>query len=128
MLIVLCITFIHLTHYLENEFYLKLNINTTKVFLVSQYVLILSMSLRFIDKTKTKTLKKIQSLVKKKSIIKKINIIPTDIVKNTKGKITNFYDTYKKEKEKEKIRLEKKRKSDQKKELILQKKQIQKEK
>ena len=69
------------------------------------------MSLRFIDKTKTKTLKKIQSLVKKKSIIKKINIIPTDIVKNTKGKITNFYDTYKKEKEKEKIRLENKRKS-----------------
>ena len=45
-----------------------------------------------------------------------------------KNKISNFYNNLKKQREKEKIKLEKKRKLDEKKELQNQKKEVQKEK
>ncbi len=46
----------------------------------------------------------------------KIN--PAKIIENTKNKIDNYYTNFKKEREKEKIKLEKKRKLDAKKENL----------
>ena len=55
-------------------------------------------------------------------------IKPSKIIGNTKNKLENYYSKLKKEREKEKIRLERKRKLDEKRELVNQKKQAQKEK
>ena len=49
-------------------------------------------------------------------------IKPSKIIGNTKNKLENYYSKLKKEREKEKIRLERKRKLDEKRELINQKK------
>ena len=42
-------------------------------------------------KKKKKNVNNFKSLIQKKLIIKNIEIIPKDLVKNTRTKITNFY-------------------------------------
>ena len=56
-------------------------------------------------------LKNIQSLVPKNLNLKKFKVNPVDVIEDTKNKIGNFYSNLKKEREKEKIRLEKKKKT-----------------
>ena len=73
-------------------------------------------------------LKNIKSLVPKNINLKKFKVNPIDVIEDTKNKIGNFYSNLKKEIEKEKIRLEKKRKQEDLKELQRQKRQVQKEK
>ena len=58
----------------------------------------------------------IKSLIPKNISLEKIKINPTDLIKNTKGKIESYYTNLKKERDKEKKRLDKKRKLDEKKE------------
>ena len=57
----------------------------------------------------------------------KIKIPKIISIKDTKKKIGNFYSNYKREKEREKIRAEKNRKLEEKREILRQKKQAQKE-
>ena len=70
----------------------------------------------------------IQSLVPKNLKLDKLKINPIGVIKDTKNKLGNFYINLKKEREKEKKRLENKRKLDEIRELQKQKKQAQKEK
>ena len=72
-------------------------------------------------------LKNIQSLLPKKLNLDKFKVNPVGVIEDTKNKIGNFYSNLKKEKEKEKRRLENKRKLDEKRELQKQKKQAQKD-
>ena len=76
---------------------------------------------------KNKALKNIHSLLPKNLGLNKIKINPVNVIEDTKNKIDNFYTNFKKERQKEKIKLEKKRKLDEKKEIEKQKKQAQKE-
>ena len=71
-------------------------------------------------------LKNIQSLVPKNLDINKVN--PLNFIENTKKKLGNYYNDLKKEREKQKERLEKKLKLDEKKEEQRQKREAQKEK
>ena len=72
-----------------------------------------------------KKLKGLETIVKKKI---KIKTNPLNIIDETKDKIGNFYSNIKKEREKEKKRVEKKKILDAKKELQKQKKEAQKKK
>ena len=67
-------------------------------------------------------LKNIQNLVNKKIKLDKLKINPIDVVEETKNKIGNLYDNFKKDREREKIKAEKKRKAEKIKELQNQKK------
>ena len=59
-------------------------------------------------KKKKTVLRNIQSLIPENI---KVNVIsPIKIIENTKNKIDNYYTTFKKDREKEKKRLEKKKK------------------
>ncbi len=49
-------------------------------------------------KTKKRKLKNLESLMGNYYQKKKIEVFPTDLFKNTKNKITNFYEDYKKNK------------------------------
>ena len=51
---------------------------------------------------------KIKSLISKNIGLEKIKLNPADLIKNTKDKIEDYYTTLKKERDKEKKRLEKK--------------------
>ena len=55
-------------------------------------------------------LKNIQNLVNKKIKLDKLKINPIDVVEETKNKIGNLYDNFKKDREREKIKAEKKEK------------------
>ena len=66
--------------------------------------------LKNLNKKKIKKIKNLQSLIPKDLNFNKIKIKPIRVLENTKSKISNFYSDYKKQKEKEKIRLEKKKK------------------
>ena len=79
-------------------------------------------------KKKKENLKGFKSLIEEKLIKKKIEIIPKDLVKNTRNTITNFYEDYKKNKEREKIKLEKQKKLNEKKQLLKEKRDAQREK
>ena len=68
------------------------------------------MSSKIRAKKKNTGLKNIQSLIPKNLNLHKIKMNPLDVIENTKNKIGNFYSNLKKEKEKEKKRLDKKRK------------------
>ena len=74
------------------------------------------MSPKKIDKKKNKNLKSIQSLVKKNLNLNKFKVSPANVIEDTKKKIGNFYINLKKEREKEKKRIENKRKLEDKKE------------
>ena len=80
------------------------------------------MSPKIVERKKNKALKKIQTFVPKNLNIKKIKINPINIIENTKNKIGGYYTNLKKEREKQKIKLQKKRLLDEKKELHQQKK------
>ena len=77
---------------------------------------------------KKKNLKDLKSSLGINLTKKKIEIFPTNLLKNSKNKITNFFEDYKKNKEKEKIKQEKQRKINEKKQLLKEKKDAQKEK
>ena len=62
-------------------------------------------------KKKNPGLKKIQTLVSKNLNLRKFKVNPTNVIEDTKNKIGNFYTKLKLEREKEKKRLEKKRKN-----------------
>ena len=68
------------------------------------------MGLKKSDKKKTKAFKNIQSLVTKNLNLNKIKVNPVDVIEDTKNKIGNIYRNFKKEREKEKIKTEKKKK------------------
>ena len=85
------------------------------------------MSPKKIEKKRNQGLKSLQSFVSKDLNLKKFKVNPTNVIENTKSKIGNFYSNLKKEREKEKRRLENKRIIDEKKELERQKKQAQKD-
>ena len=70
------------------------------------------MSPKRVDKKKKINFKEITSVVSKKLDFNKIKIDPSNIIEQTKSKIGNFYENLKKEREKEKQRLEKKRQLD----------------
>jgi len=72
------------------------------------------MSLKKGKKKNTKGLKDIQSLIPKKIKLNKIKVNPLSVIEETKNKLGNFYSNLKKEREKEKQRLEKKRDLDEK--------------
>ena len=72
-------------------------------------------------------IKNINSFIPKNLNLNKLKVNPVNAFEGAKNKISNFYNNLKKEKEKEKIRLEKKRKLDEKKDLIRKKKQAEKE-
>ena len=59
-------------------------------------------------KKKIIDLKNIQSLVPKNLKLNKFKVNPVNVIEGTKNKIGNFYINLKKEREKEKLRLEKK--------------------
>ena len=61
-------------------------------------------------KNKSISIKNIQSLVSKDINLKKLKVNPVNVIENTKNKIGNFYNNLKKEREKEKKRLENKKK------------------
>ena len=86
------------------------------------------MSPKRVNKKKKINFKGLTSLVPKKIDFDKIKINPSNIIEHTKGKIGNFYENLKKEREKEKKRLEKKRLLDEKKEALREKKQAQRDK
>ena len=69
----------------------------------------------------------LSSFVQKKLKLPKIKVSPKNIIEETKGKIGSFYKNFKKERLKEKKRLEKTKKLEEKKEELRQKKQAQKE-
>ena len=77
---------------------------------------------KIVERKKNKALKKIQTFVPKNLNIKKIKINPINIIENTKNKIGGYYTNLKKEREKQKIKLQKKRLLNEKKELKQQKK------
>ena len=85
------------------------------------------MSPKRITKKKTMGFKDIQSLVPKELKLNKLKVNPLNVIEGTKNKIGNFYTNLKKEREKEKKRLEKNRKLEEKRELQRQKKQAEKE-
>ena len=51
---------------------------------------------------KKRSLKNLKSFIGSEVFKKKIEVVPTDLLKNTKNKIKDFYEDYKKNKEKEK--------------------------
>ena len=67
------------------------------------------MSPKRVDKKKKINFKGLTSEVSKKLDFNKIKVDPSNIIEQTKSKISNFYENFKKEREKEKQRLEKKR-------------------
>jgi len=77
-----------------------------------------------IQKRKKTILKNLDTLFPKNLNFNKIKIKinPVEIIDDTKNKIDNFYINFKKEKEKEKKRLEKKRNFNEKRELQKEKK------
>ena len=79
-------------------------------------------------KIKNKKLKDFKSFLGKNFEIKNIGIDPLNLVEKTKSKITNFYEDYKKNKAREKIRLEKQKKLDEKRLLLKEKKRSSKRK
>ena len=81
-----------------------------------------------VNKKKVKNLNKIQLLVNKKINLPKIKLNPAKVIEETKSKIGNLYKNIKKQREKEKIRLEKKKELDEKNQYIREKKQAQKKK
>ena len=60
------------------------------------------------ERKKSSNLKNINALVPKNINLNKFKINPVDVLEGTKNKIGNFYNNFKKEREKEKRRLEKK--------------------
>ena len=74
------------------------------------------MSLKKSKKKNNKGLKNIQSLIPKKINLDKIKVNPLSVIEETKNKLGNFYSNLKKEREKEKQRLENKNRQDKKKE------------
>ena len=64
----------------------------------------------------------VSSLITKKIDLKNLKVLPTFSIDSTKKKIGNLYSNYKKEKEKAKLKAEKNRKLEEKKELLRQKK------
>ena len=60
--------------------------------------------------------------------LKILKSLPNNIIDETKDKIGNFYQTFKKNREKRKLRIEKEKKIQEKKEIQQQKKQALKEK
>ena len=72
-------------------------------------------------------LKKFQYLVQKKLNLDKFKINPVNVIDDTKKKIGSFYTNLKKERAKEKKRLENIKKIEEKREVQRQKKQEQKE-
>ena len=66
------------------------------------------MSQKKLIKKRNIGLKNIQSLVQKNLKLNKLKLNPVNVIEDTKIKIGNFYSNLKKEREKEKIRLEKK--------------------
>ena len=79
------------------------------------------------SKNKKFKLKNINSVFSENFPLKKFDLNPSGLIAGTQKKISNFYVKFKKEREKEEKKLEKKRIIDAKKELIKQKKQEQKE-
>ena len=77
---------------------------------------------------KIPSIKNINSLVSKNLNLNKLKVNPVSVIEDTKNKIGNFYSNLKKERAKEKKRLEKKRLLDEKREIVREKKQAQKEK
>ena len=82
----------------------------------------------FKKKGKKVGINNIQSLIPKNLNLNKLKVNPVNAIDGAKNKISNFYNNFKKQREKEKIKIEKKRKLDEKKELQKQKKEVQKEK
>ena len=80
------------------------------------------MNAKKVKRKKISSLKNINSLVSKNLNLNKLKVNPVSVIEDTKNKIGNFYSNLKKERAKEKKRLEKKRLLDQKKELIREKK------
>ena len=78
-------------------------------------------------KGKKISVKKIKTFNPKNLNINISKLNPANAIDGAKIKISNFYSNLKKNREKEKIRLEKKRKLDEKKELQNKKKEAQKE-
>ena len=68
------------------------------------------MSPKKLGKKKISGLKNIQTLIPKNLNLPNIKINPTSVIEGTKNKIGNFYANLKKEREKEKKRIEKKKK------------------
>ena len=67
------------------------------------------MSPKKILKKKSAAFKNIQSIIPKNLNLSKLKLKPTNIIENTKNKIENFYSNLKKQREKEKKRLENKK-------------------
>ena len=72
------------------------------------------MSTKKVNKKKKPIIGNIESIIPNNLKLNKIKINPGSVIENTKNKIGNIYTNFKKEREKEKIRLEKKRKHDEK--------------
>ena len=68
------------------------------------------MSLKKLGKKKIVGLKNIKTLIPKNLNLDKLKVNPLNVIDGTKNKISNFYSKLKKEREKEKNRLEKKKK------------------
>ena len=66
------------------------------------------MSVKKAQNKKRKKFKNINSLISNNLKLDKININPFNVIEETKSKIGNFYTNIKKQREKEKIRREKK--------------------
>ena len=62
------------------------------------------------DKKKFSKLRNIQTLIPQNLKLEKLKVNPVNVIEKTKNKIGNFYNKLKEEREKEKKRLEKKRK------------------
>ena len=82
------------------------------------------MSPKKITKKKNMGFKNIQSLVPKELKLNKLKVNPLNVIEGTKNKIGNFYTNLKKEREKERRRLEKNKKHEEKKEIKRKKNQI----
>ena len=78
----------------------------------------------FKKKGKKVGINNIQSLIPKNLNLDKLKVNPFNAIDGAKDKISNFYNNLKKQREKEKIKLEKKRKLDEKKELQNKKKKL----
>ena len=85
------------------------------------------MAAKNLFKKNKNNLTKIKNLVKKNLKIEPLDIDPTKIIKNTQSKIGSLYTNFKKEREKEKIKLEKRRKLEEKKDELRERKLAQKE-
>ena len=63
-----------------------------------------------VNKKKIKSIKSIQSIVSKNLDLSKIKLNPAEVIEGTKNKLSNLYVNFKKDREKKKIKEEKKKK------------------